>query len=178
VQVINEIIMTHQSLAAIPEFEKLIDVKSVVEDALKISGDDFSIHNITVQRDYCELKPIMVNKIKLLQIMINLIMNAKQALVESPQTNKMITLKITEPNKNVFTIEVTDNGIGISSEALKQLFQYGFTTKKTGHGFGLHSSSIAAEEMRGKIEIFSEGENKGTTVSLLLPYQIEAPVSA
>lgn len=178
VQVINEIIMTHQSLAVIPEFEKAIDVKSVLEDALKICGDDFSTHHITIKRDYSELKPIVLNKIKLLQVMINLIVNAKQALIESAVENKELTLRITAPDKGIFTIEVVDNGVGIAGDDLKRLFQSGFTTKNTGHGFGLHSSSIAAEEMRGKIEVFSEGINKGTVVTLLLPYQVEASISA
>ncbi len=177
VQVINDIIMTHQSLTSIPEFEKSIDVKSILEDALKISGDDFSFHHITIKRDYAELKPIVVNKIKLLQIMINLIINAKHALVDSTNENKILTLKITAPLNGMFTIEVEDNGIGISGEDLKKLFKSGFTTKNNGHGFGLHSSSIAAQEMRGKIEIFSEGVNKGTAVTVLLPYQVEATVS-
>jgi C4-dicarboxylate-specific signal transduction histidine kinase len=155
--------------------DKAVEVQAILEDAVKISGYDFERNNITIQRDYVALKAVLINKIKLLQILINLIINAKQALMSVDQEHKILILKINQPKKDTFSIEIIDNGAGIDAADLNKMFQYGFTTKVQGHGYGLHSSSIAAEEMRGKIEIYSEGLGKGTTVTLFLPYE-EGPL--
>ena len=68
-------------------------------------------------------------------------------------------------------IELTDNGIGILEENIKKIFNHGFTTKKTGHGYGLHSSAIVAEEMNGKIEVISQGIGKGATFIFQVPVE-------
>jgi response regulator RpfG family c-di-GMP phosphodiesterase len=175
VTIISEIITTQQSLSSLKNSDKAVEVQAILEDAVKISGYDFERNNITIQRDYVALKAVLINKIKLLQILINLIINAKQALMSVDQEHKILILKINQPKKDTFSIEIIDNGAGIDAADLNKMFQYGFTTKVQGHGYGLHSSSIAAEEMRGKIEIYSEGLGKGTTVTLLLPYE-EGPL--
>jgi two-component system NtrC family sensor kinase len=66
-------------------------------------------------------------------------------------------------------IYATDNGVGIAPENLTRIFAFGFTTKKTGHGFGLHSSALAAKEMGGSLNAFSEGLGRGATFVLELP---------
>ena len=67
------------------------------------------------------------------------------------------------------SIEVTDNGGGITPEAMARLFTHGFTTKKTGHGFGLHASFLAAGEMGGTLLAHSDGPGKGARFTLVLP---------
>ena len=64
-----------------------------------------------------------------------------------------------------------DNGIGIAKENLKELFRHGFTTKKHGHGFGLHSGALAAKEMGGTLTVHSDGEGKGATFTLELIFE-------
>jgi signal transduction histidine kinase len=66
-------------------------------------------------------------------------------------------------------ISVTDNGIGITQENLTRIFSHGFTTKREGHGFGLHSGAIAAREMGGALYARSDGPGKGATFVLELP---------
>jgi C4-dicarboxylate-specific signal transduction histidine kinase len=115
----------------------------------------------------------MSDKSKVLQILINLIQNAKDSFLfedyEFPKKTIVVKVwKIDVENPKV-NIEVSDNGIGISSENLKKVFMFGFTTKVKGHGFGLHSSAISAKELGGALLVRSEGLGRGSAFSLALP---------
>ena len=66
---------------------------------------------------------------------------------------------------------MSDNGVGIPPESISKIFNYGFTTKKNGHGFGLHTCANAATEMGGQLTVESEGVDKGATFTLILPLQ-------
>jgi signal transduction histidine kinase len=66
-------------------------------------------------------------------------------------------------------IRVEDVGEGIAPENLPRLFTHGFTTRKRGHGFGLHSCALAAKEMGGTLAVFSGGSGNGATFTLDLP---------
>jgi two-component system, LuxR family, sensor kinase FixL len=66
-------------------------------------------------------------------------------------------------------VEVADNGVGIAPENMPRMFPQGFTTKKTGHGFGLHISALAATEMKGRLTCASSGAGQGATFTLELP---------
>jgi C4-dicarboxylate-specific signal transduction histidine kinase len=112
----------------------------------------------------------LVEKHKVLQILVNLIRNAKYACDNSGREDKQITLRITHRDNRV-NISVADNGIGIAAENMTRIFSLGFTTKKNGHGFGLHSGALAAKELGGKLVAFSEGTDRGATFTLELPIQ-------
>ena len=62
-----------------------------------------------------------------------------------------------------------DNGIGIPPENLTRIFNHGFTTRKDGHGFGLHSGALAAKEMGGSLTVHSGGTGQGAAFTLELP---------
>jgi signal transduction histidine kinase len=68
-------------------------------------------------------------------------------------------------------IWVSDNGIGILPENLTRIFNHGFTTRRNGHGFGLHSGALAAKELGGVLLAYSEGPGTGATFCLELPVQ-------
>jgi signal transduction histidine kinase len=111
-----------------------------------------------------------VDRHQLLQILINLLSNARHALMESQQEDKRLTIRVlASTDSQHLLIEVADNGMGIASENLARLFTQGFTTKKTGHGFGLHISALAAAEMKGRISCASPGPGQGATFTLVLP---------
>ena len=86
--------------------------------------------------------------------------------------DKRITVRATRESGCV-RIAVTDNGVGIPAENLNRIFNHGFTTKKTGHGFGLHSAANAAKDMGGSLTVQSDGPGQGATFRLELP--IDAP---
>ena len=66
-------------------------------------------------------------------------------------------------------ISVMDNGVGIPCENLTRIFRFGFTTRKNGHGFGLHSGALAAHELGGALRAHSDGLGQGATFTLELP---------
>ncbi len=106
----------------------------------------------------------------MLQILVNVISNAKHACDDSGKPDKQIVLRVVNENERV-KISVIDNGVGIPAENLTRIFNYGFTTRKDGHGFGLHNGALAAKEMGGSLAAFSEGPGRGATFTLELPVQ-------
>jgi signal transduction histidine kinase len=112
-----------------------------------------------------------------LQILINLIRNAKYALDDVERIDKKIVISISAPNGRYIQIVVSDNGIGIAPENLTRIFAHGFTTREGGHGFGLHSGAIAARSMGGAITVASAGIGRGATFTLELPIASTASVT-
>ncbi|MEO6996289.1 MAG: ATP-binding protein, partial [Lacunisphaera sp.] len=112
---------------------------------------------------------VLADRGKALQILVNLISNAKYAAEKGPQPEKIITLRIAAGNTGHIQLSVTDNGEGIPAENLRRIFNHGFTTKATGHGFGLHCSANAAREMKGSLTVHSDGPGTGATFVLDLP---------
>ena len=135
----------------------------------------FERHGVVVQKRFSPAPLLRVDRHKVLQILINLIRNAKYALDEVQRIDKRITISISAPDETSVRIEVADNGIGISAENLTRIFAHGFTTRKDGHGFGLHSGFLAARSMGGSLSVASLGVERGATFTLTLPI---APVTS
>ena len=109
-----------------------------------------------------------------LQILVNLIRNAKCACDESGRTDKQIVVRVSSTEEMV-AVTISDNGVGIAAENLTRIFSHGFTTRKEGHGFGLHSAVLAAKEMGGSLIVLSEGPNQGAVFELELPLMLAKP---
>jgi PAS domain S-box-containing protein len=165
---IKDIVTMQQSFAKVSGTTETLSVDSLVEDALKMNSSALARHDIAVTKDFQSVPLITVEKQKVLQILVNLVRNAKQACDESSAPEKRLTVSVTNGNERV-RILVADNGIGILSENLSRIFAHGFTTKKSGHGFGLHSGALAAREMGGSLTVQSNGLNLGSTFTLELP---------
>jgi signal transduction histidine kinase len=128
----------------------------------------FSRHGVTLVRDFQEVPQITIDKHKVLQILVNVIRNAKYACDEHSGAEKRVTLRVRAMGGKV-TISVIDTGIGIPRENIERVFNHGFTTRKDGHGFGLHSSALAARELGGVLQVESAGSGHGATFTLTLP---------
>ena len=115
------------------------------------------------------MPPATADKHKVLQILVNLVHNAKYALDDSGRPDKRLTVGIRHEWEQRLKVTVSDNGIGIPPENLNRIFSHGFSTRKGGHGFGLHSGANAAKEMGGQLSVHSEGPGKGATFTLELP---------
>lgn len=165
---INEIINMQQNYAKECRVEDVVDLQEMVEDALRLNEAAFVQYNIRINKDYATTRKAKVQKHKVLQIITNLITNAKDALVEADGIDKHIYISIRNAGDKV-EVSVKDNGIGIEQEHLTRIFAHGYTTKKHGHGFGLHGSAIAAMEMGGNLDVVSEGKGKGAEFILTLP---------
>lgn len=171
---INKIITTQQSLSDSIGMIEEISIQDIINDALTINKSAANRNNIEIIQNFKLNKKAHVDRVKLLQILTNLIKNSVDSLTECKKDNKKIIVSLQEKEDKTFVIQVIDNGIGISFENKNKIYNYGFTTKKDGHGFGLHTSSLAAKEMGGLLVAESEGENLGATFSLTLPLEPKA----
>jgi len=170
---IKDIISTQQGFRGVKSMEHVIQINDILQEALLITGLDIS-REIRVEKDYAHLKPILIDKVKMLQIIINLLANAKEAVRASSKPDKLIMIKTSLNDSKTISIEVRDNGVGITPEHVKKIFSYGFTTKQTGHGFGLHMCALSANEMGGSLRVKSDGVEKGATFIFEVPYRIPA----
>ena len=171
VQHIKDIISMQQSYAKVSGVEVTTSISELVEDAIQINSAGLQRHGTRLIREFEELPDVEVNKQKVLQILVNLISNAKYALSSSRKEEKIITIRIYKHVEDQFRIEVADNGVGISRENLTKIFSHGFTTKKHGHGFGLHSSALASGEIGGSLTVHSDGVGQGAIFTLELPFK-------
>ncbi|QRO02330.1 HAMP domain-containing protein [Archangium violaceum] len=167
---IGDIVKVQQNYARTPRMHEPVDLADLLEDALRINSAGLTRHQVKVQRQLTSLPPVMTDKHKTLMILVNLVSNAKYALDEAPSGERLLTVKLEQAHTDRFRIVIHDNGMGIAPEMLTRIFQYGFTTREEGHGFGLHSSALAAQELGGSLNVHSEGLGRGATFSLELPY--------
>jgi len=170
---IKEIISMQQSHARIAGFQMESSLVEVVEDAIQINQAALERCEISVVKEFGEVGIVTIDKPRVLQIVINLIRNASEALAASSQKDKLLTVRCYKHEEKSLRIEVLDNGIGIPSECLTKIFQHGFTTKDKGHGFGLHSSALAAHEMGGSLSAHSKGLGHGAKFILEFPLKLE-----
>jgi C4-dicarboxylate-specific signal transduction histidine kinase len=145
-------------------------VVDLVEDSLRMNEGAFNHHHVEIIRDFEEVPPISVEKHKILQILVNLLRNAKHACQDSARPDRQMTVRVANGQGRI-KISIADNGVGIPPENLTRIFNHGFTTRKDGHGFGLHSGALAAQEMGGSLAARSAGVGRGAefTLELLAP---------
>jgi C4-dicarboxylate-specific signal transduction histidine kinase len=171
VQHIKDIVSMQQSYAKVSGAEVQTSISKLAEDAIQINSAGLERHGTRLIREFEELGDVEIDKQKVLQILVNLVSNAKYALSGSKREEKLLTIRIYKHSEERFRIEVTDNGVGISEDNLTKIFSHGFTTKEYGHGFGLHSSALAAKEMGGSLTVYSDGLGQGATFTLGLPFK-------
>jgi PAS domain S-box-containing protein len=169
VEHIKEIVAMQQNYARISGFLENVSIATIVDHALQMNLASLARHGIAVARQYSTVPQLTVDKHKILQILVNLIHNAKFALDESSAPNKRIAVAIHLSEDQRVVVAVADNGVGIPPENLTRIFSHGFTTRKEGHGFGLHSGANAAREMGGELTAQSEGAGQGAIFTLKLP---------
>jgi PAS domain S-box-containing protein len=169
VEHINEIVAMQQSYARRGGVIDTLDIRVLVEDSLRMNEGAFSRHGVVLSRDFEDVPPIRVDKHKVLQILVNVIRNAKYACDEAKAGERRVTVRVRAANDSVL-ISVIDTGVGIPTENMKRIFNHGFTTRSDGHGFGLHSSALAAKALGGSLHAESAGPGQGATFTLTLPF--------
>jgi signal transduction histidine kinase len=176
---IAELVRAQQSHAgAKGVFEKAV-LAEQIEAALSICRQGLATcPALEIERHFAELPAVRVDKHRLMEILVNLVQNAGQALAERGGAGLRLTLRLSRLDERTARIEVRDTGIGIPRENLTRVFHHGFTTKKGGHGFGLHVSANAATEMGAKLHAASDGPGKGAAFFLDIPIDTEAALAA
>jgi PAS domain S-box-containing protein len=173
---IKEIVAMQQNYAKPSGLREAVSVTDLVEDSLRMNTGALGRHGVAVEREFGDVPPINVDKHKVLQILVNLIRNAKYACDESSRSDRRVTVRVAGSDDRI-TIAVIDNGVGIPEENLTRIFHHGFTTRALGHGFGLHSSALAAKELGGSLTVRSEGTDRGATFTLELPLHAPGDLS-
>ena len=166
---IKEVVAVQQSYAKVSGVFENLQADQLVEDSIAMNIGAFERHGVTLERKFSPSPPVRVDRHRVLQILINLLRNAKYALDDVQRIDKRITVSIAPVDEKSVQIVVKDNGIGISPENLSLVFSHGFTTRENGHGFGLHSGALAAQEMGGSLRAESLGVRRGATFTLELP---------
>jgi len=173
VEHIKEIVTMQQSYARAAGIVETLPIVDLVEDALRMNNGALARHEVQVVREYIAKPSVPVDKHKVLQILVNVVRNAKYALDDGGRKDKLLTVRVATDGDAFVTISVTDNGVGIPPENLTRIFSYGFTTRENGHGFGLHSGALAAKEMGASLSAHSDGPGQGATFTLSLPLHQE-----
>jgi PAS domain S-box-containing protein len=169
VEHIKSVVSMQQEHARFAGLVEQVMVSELIDDALRLHATSFERLGIQVRREYTPVPLVLVDRHRLLQILVNLLSNARHALLESGRPDKQLTLRIGVRPEERLRIDVVDNGIGIPPENLPRIFTQGFTTKRTGHGFGLHASALAAAELKGHLSCTSTGRDQGATFTIELP---------
>jgi predicted ATPase/signal transduction histidine kinase/tRNA A-37 threonylcarbamoyl transferase component Bud32 len=173
---IRAIVQVQQTYAKASLMMEECALAELIDDALRIEMVGLQRHGVSVRRELSPMPPIMVDKHKVLQILINLLRNAKHALDAKPEGQRHLEVRL-KVEAGLARIQVVDDGKGFGPEVGSQLFTHGFTTRKDGHGFGLHSCALAAQLLGGRLTLESEGPGKGAVATLELPLTWSGRVS-
>ncbi|PTL80106.1 ATP-binding sensor histidine kinase [Vitiosangium sp. GDMCC 1.1324] len=174
VEHIRAIVHVQQTYAKTPLLTEECDLGQLVDDTLRIQYAALQRHGISVTREVGFLPRVRLDKHKVMQILINLLANAKNAMDAMPEEQRRLLVRLTSEN-GWARIQVVDSGAGIAPEVLGKLFSHGFTTRRDGHGFGLHWSALAAQMLGGRLTLQSEGPGRGATATLEIPLAPKRP---
>lgn len=166
---IKAVIAMQQSYANPSSIAEDLNLAELVDEALLMNMSSMNRHEVEVIREFSEVPKIRAARHRVLEILVNLVSNAEHAVISARQTGRRLRFVIEPADANNLRLRLIDNGNGISSENLQRIFSFGFTTKKEGHGFGLHNSALAAKEMDGSLFARSDGAGLGAEFILTLP---------
>ncbi|HHM04177.1 MAG TPA: PAS domain S-box protein [Gammaproteobacteria bacterium] len=170
VSMIKAVISTQQEYARAESFAEELELEPLLDDALRVERMSLEKWGVKVERRIPELPPCRAQKTKLLQVLTNIIKNAKEAMRDNDQYNKpkLLVIEAWAEVDGCVCLSFTDNGCGIEKNTMKEIFQHGFTTREDGHGFGLHYCANAVKEMGGTLQVFSDGPRRGARFELRL----------
>jgi PAS domain S-box-containing protein len=151
------------------QVEEAVDLASLLEQSLALEGDVLRDRDIQIERHFADMPPLMLPKNLMLQVLVNLVSNARHAVSAAGTQERRILLYITQPQAGTVMIAVQDTGCGISKHNLQRIFTHGFTTRNDGNGFGLHHAALLVEEMGGALKAQSDGEGQGASFILEFP---------
>jgi len=174
INLMKGIIETQQTGAKKKLNDQTHRLPQIVEDALAVQGDALRRRSIEVQTDYGPTEPIMASRTQVIHILINLIKNSAEALENAIDRDRLLRIETRQEGQTA-VLTVRDNGIGIEAGDQEQLFSYGFSTKETGHGFGLHFCWRTMKQLGGDISVASEGRDKGACFRLIFPTPAPSP---
>ncbi len=156
-----------------------LEINKIIDAALLLVENQINLENISLEKHLDpDLPLVMADFDKIQQVLINIILNAIQAMPDGGNltitTSAAKGIKIDDTPKDTVKIDIRDSGIGIPKENLNKLFNPFFTTKEKGKGVGLGLSVVHGiiGKHKGKIDVESEPD-AGTTFTIYLEAMIE-----
>lgn len=169
VQHIQAIIAAQQSIAMAEGLTESCPAAKLIDESLEMQSVILGKHDVVLERTGAECGNVHVDRHKVTQIMINLVKNGVEAMLEADTQDLRLFVDTRPCSETHIAIMVSDNGAGIPRELANKVFTHGFTTKKSGHGFGLHACANFAIEMGGSLRLAHTGPGTGATMILELP---------
>jgi len=151
------------------EIAQIVDLGACIEEALRIQMPLLTSRDVSLTKDWPKTVQVNLPKSKLVNVLVNLINNAADAMADSDV--RTLTIAVRDREGGSLSLSVADTGCGIPPSNMKQLFKPGFSTKKKSSSFGLHYCANVMHEMGGEIQAHSEGEGRGAVFTLNLPQQ-------
>ncbi len=170
IRIISDTISSQQKFAKAGNYTENINLATIIQDTVQMQRTMARNENIVIETHFDQDIEFYADRLKFYQILTNLIVNARQILIENDFNNRILKIS-TQVKKDQVFIKILDNGKGIPKDLRNMIFNHGFTTKKTGSGFGLHSCANYATEMKGKLSVKSD-DTKGksyTEFTIQLP---------
>ena len=173
---VKQIIISHQTMSKSRGTSEALSVVELLDQAVELSFQPGDAKWLRIQRDYQSVPPVVIDRHQLLQILVNLLRNAKQAMQSQDGVDHQLTIRVEVRTENESSVVITirDTGMGIAPEHLGRMFTRGFTTKHHGNGIGLHSSMVKIHRMGGLLQAHSDGVGAGATLTLILPVEAGA----
>ena len=172
------IVGRQQSYARVAGVTEPTRLSAIVDDVLRLHEASFAADDIRCVVECHHDEPLDLDRSRVMQILMNLVANGKRAVRDRAQGGGSLRITIDPVGGDRVCLRVVDSGVGIAPENLARIFGHGFTTKRDGHGFGLHHSANAATEMGGRLWAESDGPGCGATFCLELPLRRATPVAA
>jgi two-component system NtrC family sensor kinase len=166
---VRSIVSTQGRYAGFSVLPELVSPRDLLEDALRMNAEGLESDKVQVVRELEDLPPAMLDRHKIVQILLNLVANAQHALTARDEGRRLVLRMVLEGPRRLLYV-VADNGTGIPHADLTRIFETGYTTRGRGHGLGLHGSANLAAEMRGSLSAESEGLGQGATFTLRVPF--------
>lgn len=168
VECIKGIVAAQQQFAKAGAAPERCHLADLVDAAVKLEATALQRHDVELTCDVPAGLALVVDRHRVIHLLVNLIANAKQATSSMPSLRR-IDVQAREADDGTVSLSVADNGVGIAPDDLRRIFSYGYTTRKDGHGFGLHHSALSATEMGGRLAVHSEGHGRGAVFTVTLP---------
>jgi C4-dicarboxylate-specific signal transduction histidine kinase len=166
VEHIKNVVAMQQSYAGGTGVLEQASLALLADDALRMHEEALRREGVLVLRDYAQVGLLPLDRTRVMQVLVNLVENARQAMEGMPGERRL-ALAIRR-GEGWVDVSVSDTGCGIATENVAKIFSHGFTTRQQGHGFGLHSCAVAAREMGGSLAVHSDGPGLGTRFTLRL----------
>lgn len=168
---VTSILRAQQNFARSSSDIEDVDPYQLVEQAVKMQS--YRMRTFHVELDFdrsIELPMLRTNRIKAVQVLVNVIKNAVDAMLDQDPKTRKLTIEVLM-REGLLDITIADTGPGIQAHVLDRIFTHGFTTKADGHGFGLHSCANVMMSLNGEIAVRNSPLTGGAEFRVSFPLE-------